>query len=55
MTLHIKEVKKIFSNFIMPMLILTIRFQIEFIFRLNYRHYFENIGPTGNKNYAGDG
>ena len=53
--LHVKETKKLMCNFIMPMLLLITRFSIELIFRLNYKQFFSNIGPTGNKNYAGMG
>jgi len=36
-------------------LLLTLRLQIEFIFRVTYKTFFENVGPSGNPNYAGQG
>jgi len=29
--------KKLFSNFVMPMIVLAIRVEIEIIFKMNYR------------------
>jgi hypothetical protein len=33
----------------MPLLVLTIRLEIDVVFHLSYNQFFNNIGPSGNK------
>lgn len=35
----------------MPLLVLTIRLEIDIIFHLSYNKFFNNIGPSGNKQH----
>ena len=53
--MKIVEIKKVFNNFIMPLTLMIIRFQVEYLFRFNYRQFFENKGPNGSSDYAGNG
>ena len=41
--------KRLIQNFIMPLLIMTARMEIEIIFNMSYERFFNNIGPSGNK------
>jgi hypothetical protein len=43
------EAKKLFSNFVMPLILLTSRYMIEMIFKMKYTKFFNNIGPSGNE------
>lgn len=51
---NIKEVNqltaanKLFQMFIMPLLLLTIRLELDVIFNMGYHSFFNNIGPSGN-------
>lgn len=50
------ELKQLLNNFIKPFLILIIRFQVELVFRYNYRKFFENKGPEiGSNDHSGMG
>jgi len=40
--------KRLLSTFIYPLLIMTIRLEIEVIFTMRYEKFFSNIGPSGN-------
>ena len=40
---------KFFHTFIMPVLLLTIRLEIDIIFQTSYSKFFGNIGPSGNE------
>jgi hypothetical protein len=42
------KMKALFINFVMPMIILTIRVELEVIFKMNYRSFF----ATKNDRYA---
>lgn len=39
----------------MPLLLLVLRLQVELVFRLRYRYFFENKSPSGSTEYAGSG
>ena len=39
--------KTMFVNFVMPMIILTIRVEMEVIFKMNYRAFLANKSQTG--------
>ena len=41
------SIKKLMTSFIIPMNMLTTRYEVEFIFRMNYKSFFENLGPGG--------
>jgi len=41
--------KRLLQNFVMPLLIMTARMEIEIIFNMSYDKFFNNIGPSGNK------
>ena len=45
--LEIQSTKKLFTNFIMPLILMTVRFEVEMIFRVNYIKFFKNIGNSG--------
>lgn len=40
--------RKLFANFVMPMILLSIRLEIEIIFKMNYRIFFKNYPEGGN-------
>jgi len=40
---------KFFHTFMMPVLLLTIRLEIDIIFQTSYNKFFGNIGPSGNE------
>ena len=40
--------KKLWQMFIMPLLLLTIRLELDVIFNMGYHAFFNNIGPSGN-------
>lgn len=44
-----KDAKNLFENIVMPLLVLTIRLEIDVVFHLSYNQFFNNIGPSGNK------
>jgi hypothetical protein len=44
-----KEAKHLFKVLVMPLLLLTIRLEIDVIFHLTYSKFFGNIGPSGKK------
>jgi hypothetical protein len=41
------KMKVLFVNFVMPMIILTIRVEIEVIFKMNYRKFFATKNDIG--------
>ena len=43
------EAKKLYANFVMPLILMTSRYMIEYIFRLSYQKFYKNIGPSGNE------
>jgi hypothetical protein len=45
--LEVQATKKLFMNFIMPMILMTVRFQVEMIFRTNYIKFFSGISNSG--------
>ena len=45
--LEVQSTKKLFMNFIMPMILLTVRFHVEMIFRTNYVQFFNNVNNSG--------
>ena len=47
--------KNLFMNLIMPLLIMTVRLQIHVVFSLGYHTFFNNVGPSGNKQIVKDG
>ena len=42
-----EKMKTMFVNFVMPMIILTIRVEMEVIFKMNYRAFLANKSSTG--------
>lgn len=44
-----KDAKNLFQNIVMPLLVLTIRLEIDVIFHLGYNKFFNNVGPSGIK------
>ena len=44
-----KQSEKFFLLFIMPMIILTIRIQIEVIFQMTFDKFYNNKGASGKK------
>jgi hypothetical protein len=43
----IKNANKFFHTFVMPIILLTIRLEIDIIFQTTYEKFFGNIGPSG--------
>ena len=41
--------RRLLATFIYPLLIMTIRLEIEVIFNMRYEKFFANIGPSGNQ------
>jgi hypothetical protein len=44
-----RDAKNLFSNIVMPLLLLTIRLETDVIFHLAYYKFFNNIGLNGKK------
>ena len=44
-----KEAEKFFYLFIMPLLILVIRIEVDLVFQTTYPLFYNNIGPSGAK------
>ena len=40
---------KLYNAFIMPIIMLLIRIEIDVIFQITYDKFFNNIGASGNK------
>jgi len=49
-----KNANKLFQTFIMPIIVMTIRLEIDVIFQITYQKFFNNIGPSGKKQASGD-
>jgi hypothetical protein len=50
-----KNAKNLFINLVMPLLVMTVRLEIHVIFHLSYNNFFNNIGPSGNKQIVSNG
>ena len=42
-----KNATKLFQTFVMPIVVLNIRIEINVIFHLTYGKFFNDVGPSG--------